>query len=210
MKVHSALEVDSVLLSSVMEKCLVQQPIHILRRFSPFSLDLEKCAQSMLQVRSLPEMAPARDGTVHDGTALSGSIGFFAHICACWIAHNSLSVLWTAFLQQRRFGPLYLAVTCAVLFSLFAWKALVSGFLREMTSRPVSVFSAHLGTTVVASSRQSTEDLDFHTRPWWFASLAVPSGLLPRGTLRVMRAVDTGFLVSPCTAVRTDFEQVPL
>ena len=31
-KVYSALEVDSVLLSSVMEKCLVRQPIHVLRQ----------------------------------------------------------------------------------------------------------------------------------------------------------------------------------
>ena len=36
---------------------------------------------------------------------------------------------------------------------------------------------------MVTSSRQSTEDLDFHRRLWWFVSLAVPSGLLPRGTL---------------------------
>ena len=141
-KVYPALEVDSVLLSSVMEKCLFRQPKHVLRRFSPFYLEMEKCAQSMLQVHSLPDMAPARDGSVHDGTATSGSIGLFAHICVCWITRNSLSVLWTVFLQQRRFGPLYLAVTCSVLFLAVRLKSTCFRILREMTSGLVSVFSA--------------------------------------------------------------------
>ena len=100
----------------------------------------------------------------HRKPGLSSSTGIWHPLVRCLSRQRStgkFGVLWVTTTRNYFYGPLYLAVTGAVL--LLACRAQESGFFRELTSDLFPHSALMLGSTVATILCQSTVVSDFHT-----------------------------------------------